>query len=224
VTVLVEITAPLGALGLLEGTRLRAGTEVQFEQRPSIFDCGSASLVVTGSDREPTVEAIESAVGPDDVELVTETERGTFYWLTWGDGLPELLERVRETETTVLSATATTDRWRFELRFSEQEQATQFYERYDGDHPITVYGVSASDDDGTADDLTEKQRSTLCRAWERGYFEVPRRVSLSDLADEMAVSDTAVSQRLRRGLENVLRESRCVHIDGETDLVAARDD
>lgn len=44
-------------------------------------------------------------------------------------------------------------------------------------------------------------------ALKRGYFETPRRVSLSDLADELDVSKQAVSQRVRRATEQVLQEA-----------------
>lgn len=41
-------------------------------------------------------------------------------------------------------------------------------------------------------------------ALERGYFDVPRQVNLTGLAEEMDVSDTAVSQRIRRGITGLL--------------------
>jgi len=39
---------------------------------------------------------------------------------------------------------------------------------------------------------------------ETGYFAVPSQVSLEELSDRLAVSDAAVSQRLRRGIESLL--------------------
>ncbi|WP_225336133.1 helix-turn-helix domain-containing protein [Halomicrobium urmianum] len=46
--------------------------------------------------------------------------------------------------------------------------------------------------------LTGKQRDTLERAYEAGYFDVPRRISQSELADKLDISSSAVSQRIRR--------------------------
>lgn len=45
--------------------------------------------------------------------------------------------------------------------------------------------------------LTEKQRDTLRIALETGYYEQPRKADLSDLAERLGVSKSAVSQRLR---------------------------
>lgn len=45
--------------------------------------------------------------------------------------------------------------------------------------------------------LTDKQRQTLELALEEGYYERPREVSLSELADRLDISKSAVSQRIR---------------------------
>lgn len=44
--------------------------------------------------------------------------------------------------------------------------------------------------------ITEKQREAVRAAIEGGYYETPRRIDLSGLADELDVSPSAVSQRL----------------------------
>ena len=53
--------------------------------------------------------------------------------------------------------------------------------------------------------LTAPQAELLTAAVERGYFEVPRRVTMGDLAAEFDISNQAASERLRRGLSNSLR-------------------
>jgi len=59
----------------------------------------------------------------------------------------------------------------------------------------------------TADDLRSgrtdpveyaAQQEALSLAFDRGYFEIPRRVTLVELGDEVGVSDQALSERLRR--------------------------
>lgn len=53
--------------------------------------------------------------------------------------------------------------------------------------------------DGEPGGLTDAQRDALVAAYEHGYFEEPRRASLTDLADELDISPTAVGGRIRRG-------------------------
>lgn len=47
------------------------------------------------------------------------------------------------------------------------------------------------------DILTEKQRETLELALEEGYYERPREADLGELADQLGISRSAVSQRIR---------------------------
>jgi predicted DNA binding protein len=52
--------------------------------------------------------------------------------------------------------------------------------------------------------LTSSQREILSLAIEHEYFAIPRGISMIDLAAECGVSDQAASERLRRGLSNLL--------------------
>lgn len=52
--------------------------------------------------------------------------------------------------------------------------------------------------------LSPAQREVLLRAYELGYFEIPRRHSMADVAAELGVSSQAVSERLRRGVRQLV--------------------
>lgn len=60
--------------------------------------------------------------------------------------------------------------------------------------------------------LTAAQRDALVTAHEAGYFEEPRGASLSDVAESLGISPTAVGGRIRRGtaelVETVLLDDR----------------
>ena len=60
--------------------------------------------------------------------------------------------------------------------------------------------------------LTPKQREALVVAIDRGYFDVPRRATLAEVAAELGVSDTAASQRIRRGCRELVRAAAPVTI------------
>lgn len=53
--------------------------------------------------------------------------------------------------------------------------------------------------------VTDRQTEALLVALEEGYFDVPRSTTLSAVADELGISDQALSARLRRGQANLLR-------------------
>lgn len=204
----LKITAPLGVLGGARST-LPERTEIEFESTASTPGRSISSLHVSGTGIEHAITGFRDNPFVDDVSFVTETVDGQIYQLTWGDTLPDLIEQIRDADGTILTAVAEDDTWTFELRFPEPAAASRFYSRYDDpNRPITIHRTSPNESSQRVprDVLTPKQRDALVRAVAAGYFEIPRRTTLVKLADDLGVSDSAASQRLRRGLLSILRD------------------
>ncbi len=68
---------------------------------------------------------------------------------------------------------------------------------------IEVYG-NENADLSFSYGLTDEQRTALGLAFDRGYFVEPRETSLNELAEELDLSTTAMSGRLRRGMRNLI--------------------
>lgn len=68
---------------------------------------------------------------------------------------------------------------------------------------IEVYG-NENADLSFSYGLTDEQRTALGLAYDRGYFVEPRETSLNELAEELDLSSTAMSGRLRRGMRNLI--------------------
>jgi len=54
--------------------------------------------------------------------------------------------------------------------------------------------------------LTDPQREALVLAYERGYFNSPREVTMEELGAELGITQQAVASRLRRGIDQILGE------------------
>lgn len=65
--------------------------------------------------------------------------------------------------------------------------------------------------------VTVEQREALVLAAERGLFDIPRETTLSELAEELDLSPSAVSERLRRGTFTLVTNTLSVD-----DTIAAR--
>jgi predicted DNA binding protein len=121
-------------------------------------------------------------------------------------------------DAAVLAGRGDPDTWTFRLRFVDRDDLSDFYHAVvDTGIPLSLANVqnrAARVDGGSGLDLTETQRETLEVALEEGYFEIPRGITLAALADELGVSDTAVSQRLRRGLRALLVSTLSTTTDG----------
>lgn len=88
---------------------------------------------------------------------------------------------------------------------------------------VSVKSIVPTDDSDGSEieivDLTEmthKQRQALTYAKEAGYYDSEKKISLQDLADQMDVSTSALSQLLQRAESNVIRQlsTECKYPDG----------
>lgn len=101
--------------------------------------------------------------------------------------------------------------WSFTLRFRDHADLTRFHQFYQAhDFPIHIDRVYAPDESSRTEygfGLTPEQRETLTLAVEKGYFSVPRETKLDEIAEELGITRQAASERVRRGVETVLRKS-----------------
>lgn len=107
---------------------------------------------------------------------------------------------------TILAASATRGTWSVRMRFAERESATRIYRRLlERDIDVEVASLRERSTAGPERlGLTTEQYEAIVTAIERGYYEVPREVSITELADEFDISDQSVSERLRRAISRLL--------------------
>jgi hypothetical protein len=106
------------------------------------------------------------------------------------------------------------DGWRVRIRFPDREALREYVdycERCDLAFDLRQL-YDAGREIGDELGLTDRQHETLATATEMGYFEVPRQAELEDLAEVLGVSRQAVSERLRRATETLVRAT--IHEDG----------
>jgi predicted DNA binding protein len=142
-----------------------------------------------------------------DATQVVETSRGKQYSVRCDQQVPEgkMYDTAIEEGGIFVSGTRSADHWTVQMRFPDSEAFSSFRDRIEGSG-ISLQSVQHGDDELRAKryDISEPQREILHLASERGYFDVPRRASLADLAEDLDVSSQAASERLRRGLDSLV--------------------
>jgi hypothetical protein len=100
-----------------------------------------------------------------------------------------IVERIRVTPTGWIQSGWFADRAAF-------DQFRTFWQAEGGFalRRLTRDGESEAPGDG----LTDRQREALRVAYERGYFDIPRGSSLEAVADELDITPSSLSERLRR--------------------------
>lgn len=180
------------------------------------------SLVPLGDRFVPYVRVEADTVEDVEVALRAATDVASFavvdavggevlVRVEWAAGRDGFLDALVETGATVLAGVGRAGAWTMQLRFEDRDDLSAFFNRcVDSDVSLDVRRVddhSRPAEVSLRSHVTDAQYETLVTALERGYFEVPRRVDLVDLAAEVGVSDAAVSQRLRRGIASLLAAS-----------------
>lgn len=206
VTVIARVSVPAEAFPLGEVLEVRCGVRVRLE---SLIPTGAARVPyfwVPSGDADDVAAALREASLVDDARVVDEVEGETLFRVAWSTEVNGLLDAIEQSEGVVLEGTGQGEDWSFRLRFPDRARLSRFYRRcIDEDIPFDLKEVhEPTGQDRGEFGLTDEQHEALVTALETGYYDVPRRITLVELADRLGISDTAASQRIRRGLASLL--------------------
>lgn len=114
-----------------------------------------------------------------------------------------------ETGCRVLSRVGDIDGWMVKLQLPDRDSLVEFNSLC-AERDIAVHVRSLRHAEAGTDavlGLTERQQDLLTRAYNEGYFEIPRGISQDELADLADSSKSAISQGLRRAMKELCRET-----------------
>lgn len=156
---------------------------------------------VQGGDRAAFDEAVRDDPTVEDVVLLDEFDRGRSYRATWNEHAEGVAYAYVETGATILDATGQRDSWSLRMRFDDDDAVSAFHDycRREG-IPFTLDHLyyPSQPMGGGQFGLTSTQRETLVTALERGYYDVPRKLDMTELADELGTTQQTLSKRFRR--------------------------
>lgn len=134
--------------------------------------------------------------------LLSETETGNerAYQMTWTGSIDLAVELLTEHQGTITHAEGSAEGWHLRVVFPDRATLSQAYDaiREAGFQAEAQAIYGAEDTRHIPHGLTEKQRDVLVAALKGGYFDVPRRITLAELAAYEELSHQALSERIRR--------------------------
>lgn len=164
-------------------------------------------IVFEGDIAESAGELLEEDHTVAEARLMSDYGDQLVYGIIFTDSTKLIAPKVTEVGGMSLDARAFSDGWLERWQLPNREVLSEIWE-YARDHSFTfdvleLHQISEREhDDGYG--LTAEQHEALVTAYERGYFEEPRGISLVELADELDISPAAASGRLRRGLTRLI--------------------
>ena len=162
---------------------------------------------VRGTDVDDIENAFDPHPGVREIRLVDSVENEHLLRVEWRLDYDDVLTVLTETEIPIINATGTNQQWTFEVRGEDRPDIAAFQQRcQELDIAVTLTELHALTPVDTAAEagLTDTQQEALVLAYERGYFESPREVTLAELGEELGITQQAFGSRLRKGNKYVI--------------------
>ncbi len=144
-----------------------------------------------------------------DLHLLSKKDHWRLYQFTWVPAIADAIANLTDGESAVLDMQGTEDGWQLRVLFSERESlatlTTRYAERGIRVEILRIHQLRLSPESEYG--LTTAQYEVLQKAFDQGYFHVPRRCTMRDIAEDLNVSQQALSERMRRALQNLIGNS-----------------
>jgi predicted DNA binding protein len=197
------------------GRSLAARPELQFELEHVVTSGTGASmplLWVRGRPVDADGVTLESDPTVDDATLLRDGGDERLYRVEWTSDVGLVVRMLTQSDATILDAVGHEDCWRLRMLYPRRSIFSTTH-GFCEDHGLAfdVESIRELDDESTGwHGLTTEQREVLSTAASMGYFEVPRSVTLQEIAEEFDVSHQAVSERLRRATNTLVEDALTV--------------
>lgn len=157
---------------------------------------------VSGSGLDGLSDSLGDDSSVEELRLLDDLDNERLYRMHWVDDIQSVLHMVLDQGATVVEMHGRGERWFLRVLFPDREALSTTHDFCTGEG-LTFTIRNIHDLQGSVGrgefGLTRQQYEALVRAAERGYFDVPRETTMSELAGELGVSQQALSERLRRG-------------------------
>ena len=125
-----------------------------------------------------------------------------FYRITYAEDVMSVCRCIFEHDGAILDAQVSGRRWILRLLFPQRSLLSNSIEAIEQQQiAVDVRRMVEAGRNGDfegAPALTDPQEEAVKEAYRQGYYDVPREISLEELAAELDISHQALSERLRR--------------------------
>ncbi|MGQ3414524.1 helix-turn-helix domain-containing protein [Natrinema sp. LN54] len=204
----VDVSVPAESFALGQLLREHPDATVELERRVPL---GEGTVIpqfwVTGVEET----AIEASFGESPLvewfERLAGSAGSTLYEVQWASDINGLVQSLVDVGADLLQAEGTDEDWDFRIQFKDHADLAAFRRvlRAEG-IPLTLHKISNPTVVDEEQLLTAEQSDALVTAYKEGYFEVPRGIDQAELAALLGISDSSLSQRLRRGTARIVQD------------------
>lgn len=142
------------------------------------------------------------------VSCTADGENCSLYGVTWSREGRSIINELVDTAASVVEVVGTSDKWSLQVIFPNREAASDTYRSWcnEGFTPSLHRIRNLSAQEGDVIGLSPTQHRAIAEAYKSDYYDVPRGMTLEELATNFEVSHQALSERLRRGHSNLVEQ------------------
>jgi predicted DNA binding protein len=197
-----ERLALVPTLQNLEDIAIRVITQGNTDPGSTVFP-----FLIEYRDRDRLEEMLDTDPTVQSYELVDWTDQTGIYYIQHTPETKLISSVVTDVNGFLVHTETKGNGWLVRLLLPDREALNTIWE-YANENEISldiieIYGNTDTGGESSYG-LTDEQRTALTTAYENGYFGEPRDISLNEVADEIGLSSTAMSGRLRRGMRNLI--------------------
>lgn len=217
-SVIVEFRIPSSDFELGRILSVEGLSSVELESLVPVSDATVPLFWIHNSTRESFTESVQRHPAVNTASEIDVFDDRTLFTIDWDADRDHVFRGIGDNEGQLLSAIGTSDVWEFELRFPDHDTLNEFTAHCE-DTQISVeinriYSPTESEAYPWYG-LTEPQREAMVLAVEMGYYEIPRSCTTKELAEELGISDQAVTERLRRAIQTLATNTLIVSSSDE---------
>jgi len=197
-----ERLALVPTLQSLEDIAIRVITQGNTDPGSTVFP-----FLINYDDRERLEEMLDTDPTVRSYELVDWTDQTGIYYIEHTPETKLISSVVTDVNGFLVHTETKGNGWLVRLLLPDREALNTIWEfANENDISLDIIEIYGNTDTGgeSSYGLTDEQRTALTTAYENGYFGEPRDISLNEVAEEIGLSSTAMSGRLRRGMRNLI--------------------
>ena len=202
-SVIAEFRIPSADFELGRILRVDGMSSIELESLIPIGEATVPLFWIHNSTRNSFLDNVKRHPAVNNASEVDVFEDRTLFTLDWDANHDHVFRGIVANEGQLLSAVGTPEAWKFELRFPTHDALSEFTTHCE-DAQVRVEATRVYNPTnpsvGPWYGLTEPQREAILLAVQMGYYDIPRGCTTKELANELGISDQAVTERLRRAI------------------------
>jgi predicted DNA binding protein len=202
---IVDITVRAGDFELGRLLEEIPQIHVELERIVPLHDSVIPLFWTSNGEKEKIITTLEQSPLTESVQYLTEDGKRQLFEVRWSPDVDGLIQNMIVTNARLLEGESIGEGWDFRLQFPSHDELQRFRDMCaEKEIPIILRRLYNPHYPTEGNGMTSEQHEAVLTAYERGYFEIPRNTSLSELAEIFGISDSAYSQRLRRGISSLV--------------------